>query len=311
MKALKGRTAITKGVIIFSAIVLALALSLPVLADGPNGHGGKSGQAAKGGQPETRGQSGDGNGGQAGQNRALPDQASSQGNQGQGRSDQAGSRGNLGQGKANPDQAGSQGKGKANPDQAGTQANQGQGQAQSNQATSRGNQGKSKAQTRQTGPRGNKGKAKLDAASSQGNQAQAQGMDKTQPGVIPYLPTLENPQRGQSRSPALQALGAGSAFNSVSNSCNLYRFRGKPQAITFPFSDTSQGGSILTISNNGGLKNLRITVNGQRFQISLDDQAASNTVDVDLSSALLTTNPNSIVFTALGKPGTCAMVTLR
>ena len=90
MKVLKGRTAIARGVIIFSALVLALAVVLPVLADGPNGHGGKPDNSENDGQPAGAGQSGEANRGQAGQAKVQPDKAGSQGKQGQDRSDQAG-----------------------------------------------------------------------------------------------------------------------------------------------------------------------------------------------------------------------------
>jgi len=66
MKAIKGRRAIAQGVIIFGAIVLALAMVLPVLAEGPGGHGGKSYNSNSNGQSEGEGNSGDENPGQAG-----------------------------------------------------------------------------------------------------------------------------------------------------------------------------------------------------------------------------------------------------
>jgi len=280
MKGLMGRAAGARGVIIFSAIVLALAMVLPVLADGPNGHGGKPDKTESDGQSSGGGQAGDTDPKQAGQGQALPDQASSQGTQEQGRPDQAGSQGNQGQGKAHPDQAGSQDI---------------QGQSRSDQA----------------GSHGNKGKSKLDPASSLPSLSQAQGMARSEQGVESGRPELANTQTGRSRLQANQAPGAGAAFTPSNEACNLYRSRGKPQSVTFPFSSISQGGSFVTISNTGGLKNLRITVNGQRFQVNLDNQTDSIMVDVDVSSALLASDSNTIEFTALGKPGTCAMVLLR
>ena len=283
MKALKRRPAIAKGVIIFAAIFLALAMVLPVLAEGPGGHGGKPDKSEKGGQPETRGQSGDANSGQAGQAKAQTNKADSHGKQ-----DQARSR-----------QADSQGK---------------QDQARSRQADSQGKQGQGKARPDQASPRGNKGKAKLGATKShdnkgRGNRGQAQGLAQPEPGVNPGLLMLDNTRREGHRLQANPVLGASAAFTSSNDGFRVCRYRGKPQAVVF--SDLSQGGSIVTISNAGGLKNLRITVNGQRFQVHLDSQAASNMVDVDVSSAWLNSGPNSIVFTALGKPGTCATVQLR
>ncbi len=356
MKALKGRTAIARGVIIFSAIVLALAVVLPVLADGPNGNGGKPNKSENSGQPAGGGQSGEPNPGEAGQVKALPDQASSQGNQGQGRSDQTGSRGNQGQGKAQPDKAGSrdiqgqgrsdqagsrgnQGQGKAHPDKASSPGNQGQskahpdragsqdvpGQGRSDQAGSRGNQGQGKAhpdrvgsqdvqgqgRSDQAGSKGNKGKSKRDPASSLPSLGQAQGMTQSKQGVEPDKPGLAHTDTGRSGVQADQAPGPGAAFTQTNNTCNLYRSRGKPGSVTFAFSDITQGGSVISISNTGGLKNLRITVNGQRFQVHLDNGATQTMIDLDVSSALLTSDSNSIEFTPLGKPGTCAMVLLR
>ena len=370
MKVLKGRTTIARGVIIFSAIVLALAVVLPVLADGPNGNGGKPNKSESSGQPVGGGQSGEPNRGEAGQVKALPDQASSKGNQGQGRSDQAGSRGNQGQGKAQPDKAGSQdhqgqgrsdqagsrgnqGQGKAHPDEAGSQDNQGQGrsdragsqgnqgqgkahpdkagsqdiqgQGRLDQAGSRGDQGQSKAhpdkagfqniqgqgRSDQAGSHGNKGKFKRGPASSLLSLSQAQGVAQSERGVDSGRSGLANTQTGRSRLQANQAPGPGTAFTPSNEACNLYRSRGKPQSVTFPFSDISQGGSVISISNTGGLKNLRITVNGQRFQVHLDNGAAQTMIDLDVSSALLTSDSNTIEFTPLGKPGTCAMVLLR
>ncbi len=292
MKPLKRHPAITKGVVIFSAIVLALAMVLPVLAEGPNDHGDKSDKSEKGGQPETRGQSGEANPGQSGQAKSQPDRANSQDNPGQGRSHQADSPGK--QDQARPRQADSQGK---------------QDQARLRQADSQGKPGRDKANTR-----GNKGKSQLGTTRShdnkgKGNRGQAQGVAQPEPVVNPGLPMLDNTRKEGHKLQANPVLGASAAFTSSIDGFRVCRYRGKPQAIAF--SDMSQGGSVVTISNTGGLKNLRITVNGQRFQVHLDSQAASNTVDLDVSSAWLTSGTNSIVFTALGKPGTCAMVQLR
>ncbi len=98
------------------------------------------------------------------------------------------------------------------------------------------------------------------------------------------------------------------AFNQLNGDYDLCRFTGKPQPVPFLFSEISQGGGVIKISNTEGLKNLRITVNGQRFQVHLDNQAAQTRIDMDVSSALLASDRDSIEFTALGKPGTCAMV---
>ena len=311
MKALKRRPAIAKGVIIFAAIFLALAMVLPVLAEGPGGHGGKPDKSEKGGQPETRGQSGDANSGQAGQAKAQTNKADSHGKQDQARSRQADSPGKQDQARSR--QADSQGK----QDQARLRQADSQGkqdQARLRQADSQGKQGQGKARPDQASPRGNKGKAKLGATKShdnkgRGNRGQAQGLAQPEPGVNPGLLMLDNTRREGHRLQANPVLGASAAFTSSNDGFRVCRYRGKPQAVVF--SDLSQGGSIVTISNAGGLKNLRITVNGQRFQVHLDSQAASNMVDVDVSSALLDSGTNSIVFTALGKPGTCAMVHLR
>ena len=116
---------------------------------------------------------------------------------------------------------------------------------------------------------------------------------------------------GRSALQGNQAPGPGANFTSSNRDCNVFRSRGKPQSVTLPISCISQGGSVLTISSVGNLKNLRITVNGQRFQVSLDNEAAPAIVDVDVSTALLASGTNSIEFTALGKPGTYAMVQLR
>ncbi len=310
MKGLMGRAAGARGVIIFSAIVLALAMVLPVLADGPNGHGGKPDKTESDGQSSGGGQAGDTDPKQAGQGQASPDQASSQGNRGQGRPDQAGSQGNQGQGKAHPNQAGSQDiQGQGQSDQASSPGNKGQGKARPDQAGSQDIQGQSRSD--QAGSHGNKGKSKLDPASSLPSLSQAQGMARSEQGVESGRPGLANTQTGRSRLQANQAPGAGVAFTPSNEACNLDRSRGKPQSVSFPFSSISQGGSFVTISNTGGLKNLRITVNGKRFQVHLDNQTDSIMVDVDVSSALLASDSNPIEFTALGKPGTCAMVLLR
>ncbi len=368
MKVLKGRTAIARGVIIFSAIVLALAVVLPVLADGPNGNGGKPNKSESSGQPAGGGQSGGPNRGQAGQAKVQPDKAGSQDNQGQGRSDQTGSRGEQGQGKALPDrtssqdnpgqgrsdQAGSQGQqgqskalpdrassqdnpGQGRSDQAGSQGQQGQGKAQPDRASSRvdqaqarrdqagsqgdkgraklesaGSQGKrDQARLRRSGSQGKKGRAKADLASSLPSLSQAESRARSEPRVDPVRSGLANTQTGRSRLQANQAPGPSVAFNASTADCNVFRTTGKPRPFSFPFSTLAQDGSTLTISNTRGLKNLRITVNGQRFQVSLDDQAASNIVDLDVSSALLNPATDDIIFTPLGKPGTCALVLLR
>ncbi len=68
-----------------------------------------------------------------------------------------------------------------------------------------------------------------------------------------------------------------------------------------PFAD-----STVLITNSGGLKNLRITVNGQRFQVAGLKHGDIRAIDV--SSAMMEGSNNTIVLTALGKPGTSAEV---
>ena len=302
MKAKKGRRAIAQGVIIFGAIVLALTMVLPVLAEGPGGHEGKSDNSNSNGQSEGKGNSGDENPGQAGQANdckpveILPE--NSQGNPGEPSHNRQ-----LPAGK--PDQPG---QGKARPDQADSQGNK--GPARLRQANSQGKW--DQARLRQAGSHGKKGKAKLDTASSHPNLSQAQSWVRSEPGVDPGRPELANNQMGNSGLQADQASGPGAAFTSSNGTYDLCRSTGKPESKAYLFSEISPDGRSVRISNTRGLKNLRITVNGQRFQVNLEDQATSTMVDVNVSSALLASNTNSIVlFTALGKPGTCAMVVLR
>ncbi len=62
----------------------------------------------------------------------------------------------------------------------------------------------------------------------------------------------------------------------------------------------------MLITNSGGLKNLRITVNQQRFQVAGLKHGEIRAIDV--SSAMMEGRNNTIVLTALGKPGTSAEV---
>ncbi len=137
------------------------------------------------------------------------------------------------------------------------------------------------------------------------------GVAQSELGVDSGRSGLANNQKGGSRLKANQAIRQGAAFTQLNGDYDLCRFTGKPQSVTFPFSEISQGAGIITISNTGGLKNLRITLNGQRFQVHLDNRAAQTIIDLDVSSALLSSDSNTIEFTPLGKPGTCGMVLLR
>ena len=314
---------------------------MPVLADGPKGKGAKLEQAANGGQPAGGAQSGDENPGQAGQaekgkpardlpeykkgkpgeqnepgqqpavqpdqagqGKPLPDQASSQDNPGQGRSDQAGCQGQQGQGKAQPDRASSRvDQAQARQDQAGSQG--GRGKAKLDSAGSQGK--RDQARLRRAGSHGKKGRAKADAASSHPSPSKAEGRVRSEERAYPDRPELANNQMGRSRSMANQATASDGAFTQFNGDYDLCRSTGKPQTVSFHFSEISQGGGVITISNSDGLKNLRITVNGQRFQVPLGNPTAPTMVDVDVSSAL-PLDEDEILFTALGKPGACAMV---
>jgi len=298
MKAIKGRAAIARGVILLPAIVLALAMVLPALADGPNGHGAKPEKSesdiqAAGGTP-----SGAADLGHAGQAKkgnpvdGLPENSNARpGEQNQTRRQQAGQPEQPGQREAKLDPPSSQGK---------------RDQARSRQASSQGMQGQAKAQPDKANSGINKRKASLDPANPQANRGQAQSSARLEPVVDPGKPELSNTQMESSKFQFNQAHRPGAPFTPASGTYDLCRSKGKPQPVSFPFSDISQGGGIITISNTDGLKNLRITVNGQRFQVPLGNQASPTRVDV--SSALLDPSKDSVIFTPLGKPGTCAMV---
>ena len=96
-----------RAVIIFTIILLALAMVVPALADGPNGQGGKPDKSESNGQPAGGAQSGDANPGQAGQaNKGkpveiLPENSKGKpGEQNQTRKQSAGQPEQPGQGKA-------------------------------------------------------------------------------------------------------------------------------------------------------------------------------------------------------------------
>ncbi len=93
---------------------------------------------------------------------------------------------------------------------------------------------------------------------------------------------------------------------SDSDTFNLCRNRGKP--VSHSFTGLSQADGMVTVRNgSNGLKNLRITVNGRRFHVD-DLQDRQGPVLLDVSSAMAAAESSTIVFTALGKPGTCAWV---
>ena len=73
------------------------------------------------------------------------------------------------------------------------------------------------------------------------------------------------------------------------------------------YADVPQTYSVITVRNDApGLKNLRITVNGQRFQVEgLKDNEIRY---IHVQSAMANGNDNTIILTALGKPGTSASV---
>ena len=83
----------------------------------------------------------------------------------------------------------------------------------------------------------------------------------------------------------------------------VYRERRKP--VSVPYNNIPEANGTVRVTNIRGLKNLRITVNGHKFQVAgLKDQE----VTIDVSSAMEPGDKNMIVLTALGKPGTSAMV---
>ena len=156
----------------------------------------------------------------------------------------------------------------ARSDRAGSQADQ--GQSQPDKATSQGNKGKGKhdlpssqgkrdqVRLRQSGSHGNKGKGKQDHASSHPSPSQTQSMARLEQEVDPGRPGLANTQMGPSGLQANQASRPGGTFTPSNRDCNLYRGWGKPHPKSFSFSNISQSGTIVTIMNNGDLRNIRI-----------------------------------------------------
>ena len=62
------------------------------------------------------------------------------------------------------------------------------------------------------------------------------------------------------------------------------------------------------VNNRAGFSNLRVSVDGQRFQVAgLKDLEVR---EIDISYAMLEGSNNTIVLTALGKPGRSAEVSI-
>lgn len=87
----------------------------------------------------------------------------------------------------------------------------------------------------------------------------------------------------------------------------VIRERGKPVRETF--IDIPEAERFITVQNGDlGLKNLLITVNGQRFRMAGLRDNAERTLDV--SSAMQPGDDNTITLMAWGKPGSSATVVI-
>ncbi len=140
----------------------------------------------------------------------------------------------------------------------------------------------------QSGKPENPGKAQQD----HGQSGKPENPGKAHPSVGPEVQTHPETQ-------VLSEIGATVALGSV------VRERGKPFNLTF--SNISQA-NTMWVNNSAGLKNLRVSVNGQRFQVAgLKDLEVR---EIDISSAMVEGSNNTIVLTALGKPGRSAEVSI-
>lgn len=83
----------------------------------------------------------------------------------------------------------------------------------------------------------------------------------------------------------------------------VIRHKGRP--VTETFSVSKDMNAITVMNGTTGLKNLRIEVNGRKFQVAGLKDGEKRTLDI--SSAMIEKD-NAITLTALGKPGTKATV---
>ncbi len=180
------------------------------------------------------------------------------------------------------------------PDQAGKGCRDQQGECPQTAQQDRGrsgkpeNPGKAQQDHGQSGKPENPGKAQQD----HGQSGKPENPGKAHPSVGPEVQTHPETQ-------VLSEIGATVALGSV------VRERGKPFNLTF--SNISQA-NTMWVNNSAGLKNLRVSVNGQRFQVAgLKDLEVR---EIDISSAMVEGSNNTIVLTALGKPGRSAEVSI-
>jgi len=281
-------------------VILALTMALPVLADGPPDQSGKGckgqqkecAQTAQQDHPERSGKPES-----PGKAQVRPEQTGKPENPGkaQTRPEQTGKPENPGKAQVRPEQTGkpeNPGKAQAHPEQTGKPENPGKAQARPEQPGKPENPGKAQARPEQTGKPENPGKAQ--ARPEQTGKPENPGMPLAgNQSVGPEVQTYPGTQ-------VLREFGATFAPTLVS------RERGKPARESVTVKNIPQASNTVRIINSGGLKNLRVTVNGQRFQVA--GLKHGDERDIDVSSAMKAGNDNTIVFTALGKPGTSAMV---
>ncbi len=142
------------------------------------------------------------------------------------------------------------------------------------------------------GFRDQQGECPQTAQQEHGQSGKPENPGKAHPSVGPEVQTHPETQ-------VLSEIGATVALGSV------VRERGKPFNLTF--SNISQA-NTMWVNNSAGLKNLRVSVNGQRFQVAgLKDLEVR---EIDISSAMVEGSNNTIVLTALGKPGRSAEVSI-